>query len=121
MGEFIHLYNHQIIKSPSKVMWFVVKQPISSVPSRTVLLIIPPHLFPFISFWPFVWYTVGGGKIQRKNAKDFCLGNTIPGMASHKFLQQCSSTPQILINCWLPSCLTAHMVRCSAVRRRKSF
>lgn len=70
-----------------------MKQLIITMPNGTVLLFIPPHLFPFISSWTFVYYTVGGGKIQRKNAKDFCFGNMIPGTDLEKFLQQCSCTP----------------------------
>lgn len=121
MYKFIHLYSNQIIQSPPKAQWFIVKQLIISVPNGTVLLFIPPHLFPFISFWPFVCYAVGGSKIQRQNAKDFCFSNMIPGTVLRKFLQQCSCTPWILINCLLPSCLTAHMVHCSTIRGRKRF
>lgn len=70
-----------------------MKQLMITMCNGTLLLFIPPQLFSFISSWPFVYYTVGGGKIQHKNAKDFCLGNMIPGMDLVKFLQQCSCMP----------------------------
>lgn len=55
------------------------EQLISAMPNGTDMLFIPPHLFPVISSWPFVCYTVGCGKMQRKNAKDFFFSNMIPG------------------------------------------